>query len=143
MNSSRLQLNEFFITKLDIEYVQGSEESNDSTEYNLSMDYDVSQHVEDEHYFKLEFMVKIKPKRGDAGLSVIAGITGLFSFPEGVEESEMQYLVRVNGCTILYGLLRGQVAMISGSFPCGKVTIPAIVMQDKIKQIEEKKNKKK
>lgn len=54
----------------------------------------------------------------------------------------MQYFVRINGCTMLYSLLRGQVAMITGSFPDGKFNLPAIVMHDEIMKIEKKKDKK-
>jgi len=46
----------------------------------------------------------------------------------------MQYLIRINGCTILYSLLRGQVAMLTGSFPHGKFNIPTVVMHDIIKK---------
>lgn len=140
--SSPLQLEEFFITKLNVEYVEGTQKaSEDSTVYNLTMDYDVARHVDADNLFRLDFKARNKPKRGQTGLSVSAEISGFFSFPEGTNEDEMQYLARVNGCSILYSLLRGQIAMISGSFPGGKLNMPAVVMQDQIQKIEEKKHK--
>ncbi|MEA2011592.1 MAG: hypothetical protein U9O87_00690, partial [Verrucomicrobiota bacterium] len=128
--------------KLNAEYIQGKdEESEKATTYNLSMDYDLAQRVDEKRFFKLDFRVKTKPKRGSSGLSVNAELSGFFSFPEGTEEDEMQYIIRVNGCSMLYSLLRGQIAMISGSFPGGKVNLPSMVMQDQIKGIEDKKAK--
>jgi preprotein translocase subunit SecB len=142
MKSSSLHLEEFFITKLNVEYIQGKNDDLETpTTYNLSMDYDVAVREDDERFFKLDLKVKTKPKRGQTGLSVVANLSGFFSFPEGAEEDEMQYLIRVNGCSMLYSLLRGQIAMVSGSFPGGKVNLPAIVMQDQINQIEAKKQK--
>ncbi|MBN1546321.1 MAG: protein-export chaperone SecB [Syntrophaceae bacterium] len=140
--SSTLQLEEFFITKLNVEYIEGSKnKTEDSTTYNLTMDYDVARHADNSNLFKLDFKVNNKPKRGQAGLAVNAELSGFFSFPEGTEEDEMQYLARVNGCSMLYSLLRGQIAMVSGSFPGGKLNMPAIVIQDQIRKIEEKKQK--
>ncbi|MEA2013417.1 MAG: hypothetical protein U9O87_10145, partial [Verrucomicrobiota bacterium] len=98
MKSSSLHLEEFFTTKLNAEYIQGKdEESEKATTYNLSMDYDLAQRVDEKRFFKLDFRVKTKPKRGSSGLSVNAELSGFFSFPEGTEEDEMQYIIRVNG----------------------------------------------
>jgi hypothetical protein len=41
------------------------------------------------------------------GYTIDSEIVGLFSFPEGASEVKMQMLIRVNGATILYGILLG------------------------------------
>ncbi len=51
----------------------------------------------------------------------------------------MQSLVRFNGCTILYGILRGQLANITGSFPNRKLLLPTVMMEDVVKDIEREK----
>jgi hypothetical protein len=140
--SSSLRLEEFFLTKLNMKYISGDGNPADAiAPYNFSMDYDVARRVDDNRFFKLDFKIKAKPKKGVSGLSIDAELFGVFSFPEGTGENEMQYLVRVNGCAILYGLLRGQVAMLSGSFPCGKFNMPTIVMRDRIAAIEKKRQR--
>lgn len=138
---SSLRLDEFFITKLNIEHIIGNTEK-ESSIFNIKFDYDVAAHKDNNNLFRLDFKVKIKPKKGDSGNIIDAKIFGYFSFPPNTDNDEMQYLVRVNGCSMLYSLLRGQIAMITGSFPEGKFNLPTIVMHDKIMQIEEKKRKK-
>jgi hypothetical protein len=50
----------------------------------------------------------------------------------------MQYLIRVNGGTILYGILRGEIAAFTGSFPGGKFNLPTVNMMEIVKDCEEK-----
>ncbi len=141
MKTSSLQLEEFLITKLNIEHIEATNK-NDTEKFNIKLDYDVAMHADNDNLFRLDFRVKIKPKKGDSGKSIDAELLGFFSFPPNTELDDMQYLVRINGCTMLYSLLRGQVAMITGSFPDGKFNLPSILMHDKIMQIEKKKEKK-
>ncbi|MEX2381721.1 MAG: hypothetical protein WD490_05010 [Opitutales bacterium] len=69
-------------------------------------------------------------------------IQGVFRFDEGLEEQKMQYLVRVNGGTILYGILRGMLATMTGAFPEGRINLPTIMMQDVVRRVEERRNSK-
>lgn len=47
-------------------------------------------------------------------------------------------LVLYNGSLILYGLLRGQIAAITGAFPTGKFMLPSVNMQQVIQNSVEK-----
>lgn len=142
MKTSSMHLDEFLITKLNVEHIFG-ETGNKLRKFNIKFDYDVATHKDNDNLFRLNFRVKVKPKKGDSGKVIDAAILGFFSFPPNTDNNDMQYLVRVNGSSMLYSLLRGQIAMITGSFPEGKFNLPAIVMKDKIRQIEKRKEQEK
>ena len=55
-----------------------------------------------------------------------------------MDEEQMQALIRINGSAILYGILRGEIAVFTGSFPGGKFVLPAVYMQDVVKDVETK-----
>lgn len=69
-------------------------------------------------------------------------ILGFFAFPKDTVEDNMQYLIRVNGCTILYGILRGIVANVTGTFPEGPLPLPTVMMHDVVNSVERSRNTK-
>lgn len=134
-----LQLKDFLITRLHVDWKSPTQPAKNEESFrdNLTVDYDVLRNPETQHLFALEFRVRVAPKNRDgAGYSIEAEIVGFFDFPETMEEEKIQYLVRVNGGTILYGILRGQIALITGSFAGGKYTLPTVFMTDVVKQVE-------
>ncbi len=143
MKRSSLQLNEFFITKMNVEwkYVLGNPKLPDRQNYNVGLDYNVAQHNERKEHFRLEFKVKLTPIDNESGYLLESTIIGFFSFNNETSDDEMQLLIRVNGCSMLYSLLRGQVAMVTGSFPSGKFNLPTVVISDWIERIENSKKK--
>ncbi|MCK5841034.1 MAG: hypothetical protein KAH31_02615 [Candidatus Sabulitectum sp.] len=64
-------------------------------------------------------------------------IFGIFSFPSETSLNDMEGIIRVNGCTILYGLLRGHLASVTGAFPSGPYVLPTVNMLEVVKRIEE------
>jgi hypothetical protein len=66
-------------------------------------------------------------------------IAGEFVVPESVEADKRGGLVAYNGGMILYGMLRGQVAMATGSFGMGSLLLPTINWAETIRQVEEKR----
>jgi preprotein translocase subunit SecB len=143
MKRSSLQLNEFFITKMNVEwkYVLENPKLPDRQNYNVGLDYNVAQHNERKEHFRLEFKVKLTPIDNESGYLLESTIIGFFSFNNETSDDEMQLLIRVNGCSMLYSLLRGQVAMVTGSFPSGKFNLPTVVISDWIERIENSKKK--
>lgn len=140
--NSPVQLNEYFFTKLNVEYLNRNTK-NKTNNVSINFDYEVGINKDHKELFFLDFKVRIKPKKDESGIKIDANIEGYFSFPLNTNNDDMQYLVRINGCSILYGLLRGQVAMITGTFPEGKINLPTIVFRDEIINIEKRKKKKK
>lgn len=141
MNDSVCQLEDFHLTALSVQW-HDPKETGTYTVTN-ELDYDVGQHqTEKERYrLTLRFMTGSK-KPEPVGYSVAAEIVGFFRFPEGTEQSKMDYLVRVNGCTILYGILRGQIANVTGNFPHKKLILPTIMMRDIVLDVEKAKAEK-
>ena len=139
MTSSSLQLEEFFLVSLNLNWQSGTCDCEGDCPYAVDMDYNVARNDDDTRQFRLQLKVGLRLDENCTGLNVDSLIEGYFSFPEGTEEDAMQYLIRVNGATILYGILRGQVAMLSGSFPTGKVNLPAVVMEDVLPEIDARK----
>jgi len=134
MKTSNLQLDEFFLTRLQLNWCSGKHQ--DDVPYKLVFDYELGRHNDEPKRFRLTLQVSMQVDQGYRGLSIDAEILGFFSFPADTEENDMQYLVRVNGATILYGLLRGQVAMVSGSFPHGKLNMPPVIMCDVLREVD-------
>lgn len=111
-----------------------------SIEIDYLFDYDVSRHTTEKNRFRLAFRVGVKSKTpAPVDYSLDCEIVGFFRFPEDTTEESMQRLIRFNGCTILYGILRGQLANITGSFPRQKLILPTVMMEDVVNDIEQEK----
>lgn len=137
--SSTLHLEEFLLTRFNLDWHVGDGKNTDDCLSEAILDYDVARHNEQNHTFRLTLSVALAVKDGCTGVAIDCRIVGFFLFPEDEEETNMEYLVRVNGATILYGILRGQIAMVSGSFPKGKFNLPAVVMQDVLLEVDRKR----
>ncbi len=134
-----LQLKDFILTRLHVDWQAPEKpaERVEKPEEDLFIDYQVLRNAEAQRSLALEFRVKLTLMGKDTGgYSIESEIVGFFDFPKSMSEDEMQYLIRVNGGAILYGILRGQIAQATGSFPDGKYLLPAIYMPDVFKQVE-------
>lgn len=139
-----LQLKDFVITRILVEWQASKKPVDyvDISKTDVFIDYDVLRDPETDKSLALQFRVKVAPpKKDETGYIVESEVVGFFTFPETMEEEQVQYLARVNGGTILYGILRGQVALLTGSFPGGKYMLPAIYMPDVVAMVEESKAK--
>ena len=76
----------------------------------------------------------------DAGTKLEVHAVGEFRVPDGLDDGKKDYLVRYNGGMILYGMVRGQVAMATGAFPCGSLLLPTLYWQATVKEIESKRS---
>lgn len=103
--------------------------------YKSAVSYTVCKNRGNEHNYKLTLEVKAVPE--GFGWNIDVEIAGLFSFPPGTGLNDMEGIVRVNGCTILYGLLRGHLASVTGAFPSGPYVLPTVNMLEVVKRIEE------
>jgi preprotein translocase subunit SecB len=138
MSESLCQLEDFHITALSVQWHDPKTSGNVPVNYQFS--YDVGQHQTDKLRYRLKFRVRVGSETPEpVGYSLASEIVGFFRFPEGVEQSKIDYLVRVNGCTILYGILRGQVATLTGCYPQKKLVLETIMMRDVVDSIEKEK----
>lgn len=134
--SLKLQLEEFFLTRLQVAW--HSPPKSQQVDSELSFGYDVARHKSDSNRFRLTLTVRTSPKEKapSAGYEMECQIVGLFAFVPDVPEAEMQMLIRINGCTILYGILRGQIASVTGSFVGGKFNLPTVMMDEVVQKLE-------
>lgn len=90
------------------------------------------------------FRIEVEPQEAEGGFRVIMRLkiepsrTAEYSLEscqvllcrilgDGATE-ERRKLAAVNGATVLYGALRGQIALMTGSFPGGSILLPAVYM---------------
>lgn len=134
-----LELNDFNLTNLNIEWKNLSP----GIEENPYIDYDILRNQENPCEFGMRLIVHTHtisdPKK--PSLVINAEILGFFTFFEDatLSENDKQYLIRLNGSTILYGMLRGVITSTSGAFPCGHFVLPSVYMQELIPKIEQRK----
>lgn len=136
-----VNLHSFVIMRSNIEMLPPDDETLKSAvdgkvqlKYNSAITYSVAKNQDDEYNYKLTLGVKVVPE--GFGWSIDVEIVGIFSFSKGTSISDMEGIVRVNGCTILYGLLRGHLASVTGAFPSGPYVLPTVNMLEVVKRIE-------
>lgn len=137
--SLTVQLEEFFVTRLRIDWHQPLPEAEaEALSGEMDVDYKVMRHKEEKNRYQMQLSVSAGPRKeaAKAGWVVDARVEGYFVFPDGLERELMEMAIRLNGGIILYGILRGQVAAATGSFPAGKFVLPTIAMQDVIARKE-------
>jgi preprotein translocase subunit SecB len=143
MQSSML-LEDFYVTRLHIDWRSPTVEHVNIDKVSLLCDYDVAHNSRNVCRYKMDLHLKISQvgdEQADVGYLVEADLVGLFSFPEEIDDSARQILVRVNGVNILYSTFRGVLGSVSGLFPSGKLTLPSIIPQELVQQVEERKRK--
>lgn len=138
MSQPVCHLDEFFMTRVNVAWHEPTQ--SESVDIDYFFDYDVARHTTDEQSFRLAFRLASRSKTASpVDYSLDCEIVGFFRFPADSKEDIMQGLVRFNGCTILYGILRGQLANITGSFPHQKMILPTVMMEEVVKDIEREK----
>jgi len=135
------ELNNFFLRYLEISGADKIEAAEISL--HCAFDYDLFCNNQDDHKIRMILRVKVTPDMNEPDQTcpyeIKTEIEGFFTFSDELSNEQMGYLVRVNSATILYGILRGEIANITGSFPSGKFLLPTVMMQDVVKEIEERK----
>ena len=132
------ELNNFFLRHLE---VSGADKI-DAREISLhcAFDYDLFSNDQNDHQIRMVLRVEVIPDCKEESQTcpyeIKAEIEGYFTFSDELSDKQMGYLTRVNAATILYGILRGEVANVTGSFPSGKFLLPTVMMQDVVEEIE-------
>jgi preprotein translocase subunit SecB len=142
MKRSTLQLEHFYFNKLNIEFCLPQKTSKEAPkEHKLAIHYDVAVNNNNNNLFRLLFKTTVTPVSKKAGgLKIDTEMFGFFSFPENTPSEDMEYLIRVNGCSILYGILKGQLPLYTASFP-EEFYLPTIIMEDVVEHVENNRNK--
>jgi len=140
MNQLVIHLEEYFLEKVLVERIRTNETTApEAISICFDYDYEIKRNPNDPYEFVLTFIVRDDPKIKTENPQVYKldlQIIGLFRFDEGTDEKQMQYLIRYNGCTILYGILRGMLATITGTFPEGAIRMPTIMVDEIVNKVE-------
>lgn len=140
MSAPVIHLEEYFLEKVLIERIHSKEEAAaDAITIAFNHDYKIQRNADDPREFALTFIVRDNPATKTPkpqAYKLDLRIIGFFRFDEGVEEKQMQYLIRYNGCAILYGILRGMLATMTGAFPEGTIRMPTIMIDEIVDKVE-------
>jgi len=142
MNQSVCELEQFFVGKLHLDFRSPPAKDMQVTQVRCNFDYGVGTHKSDPHRYRLTFRFdchEATEDKTEVGNAVKAEISGFFRFPKSTDKKRMDLLIRLNGVSILYGILRGIVANATGVFPNGKFLLPTLMPQDIVKQVETEK----
>lgn len=66
-------------------------------------------------------------------------VEGVFQVSDNLDEQKLFNLLHFNGLTILYGVVRGIVMNVTGSFPGGRIILPCVNMAEIIERHYKKK----
>lgn len=144
MNHPVIHLEEYYLEKILIERHE-RDVPGDEISLAFAFDYQLQRNTNDPSLFRLTFIVRDDPERETPCPQIYKldlRIQGVFRFNEGLEDAKMQYLIRVNGGTILYGILRGMLATMMGAFPEGRINLPTVMMEDIVRRVEERRTPK-
>ncbi len=133
-----LQLEHFFLIRMNLECKFPKTQPEDpepTVNHSFNVDYKVGRRADDPNRFRLSLLLDIEPE--EYGWEVHAQLDGFFRTPEELDQPKKEGLVRVNGGTILYGLLRGQLSTMTGSFPDGPIILPTVNMAEIVRRKEE------
>jgi preprotein translocase subunit SecB len=103
----------------------------------------VSPHNKAPQRYMLLLEVKVRPQQGQEAAfmayNVIVKGRGFFVFKEPPTKEDAAKALQLNGASILYGLLRGQVAQITAQGPNGQMLLPTLNFLEIQKMVNAKK----
>lgn len=142
MSPEIIQLEDYYLSRLHVDFHFPQEEETMAQAFSLSFDYDALKHAHDSHRRMLRLRVngcQLDAHKEKVGIDIDVEINGVFRLPEQLEVDHREALLRVNGVSILYSTLRGIIGNLSGSFPEGRLCLPTILPNAIVQQIEAKK----
>ncbi len=136
--SSPISLDSFYLKRLSLEWQEGCD--NFPAVSRLAFSFDLKTNKDDDNKLLVTIALKGRPDSNQEGLLMEVEICGFFTC---LDKSKDKFFCLVNAANILYGILRGQISMMTSSFPSGPVALPTVMMKDKIIEFIEMENKKK
>ena len=136
-----LSMRNYQTRSLSIEVEKAAGEVEEQNEA-LDFDFDVFAKPGDALSQALTFKIAYrKPLRSMPGncLSIRCEMLGLFELSETLSEDERNWVIRFNGCTILYGIARGILLNATGTFPDEPVLLPTILFRERVQEINRRK----
>ena len=132
-----MQLDEFFLTKLQIQWHKPAKKES-KADLKCTFGYDVAEHATDANRQRLTFrLIADSDSSPLVGYAIGCEIVGFFRFEDATLDAQKKAtFLRMNGTNILLGILRGQLANITGSFPHRKFVLPAVNIRELVETVE-------
>ncbi len=108
----------------------------------FGIDYDIFRSEHDNRLFRMVLKVMAMAAFSESkkkGPDIEVHAVGEFLVPENLDEAKRDTLARYNGGMILYGMLRGQLAMLTGAFPSGSLLLPTLDWKEVVQKVEREK----
>lgn len=108
-------------------------------------DYDVGTHRTERQRRMMALRVRAQQldgKGNPAGYLIECEIVGFFQLTGAIAEGKEEMTLRLNGFSILYGILRGILSTTTGVFEGGVFALPSVMPQDVVKDVESKRSAK-
>jgi hypothetical protein len=143
MKSPTLQLDEYFLTRLQIDHTfPASSPTITVASVNCSFDYDVANHCDEPRRRMLRLKVEFQEqddKQQKVGYRIQCGIVGFFSLTDTTPQGKEEVILRVNGFSLLYGTLRGVLASATAVFPGGRFSVPNVMPNEVVADVEKRR----
>lgn len=140
--NTQLQLEDYYLTKLHIDWRAPSKATVEVDEIQTGLDYDVAVHAKEKNRYKLDLRIRLTEtgkEEKDVGYIVVADMVGLFSFPEDSDKNLREKLIRINGVSILYSTFRGILGGMTGMFQGRRLALPTIMPNEVVQRVEDAK----
>ncbi len=143
MNPPTLQLEDYFLTRLQADYTfPGTSPTITVASVTSNFDYEVANHRDDQRRRMLRLKVDFQEqddKQQKVGYHIQCEIVGFFSFTDSTPPGKEEILIRVNGFNMLYGTLRGLLATTTAVFPGGRFSVPNVMPNEIVADIEKRR----
>lgn len=143
MNPPTLLLEEYFLTRLQVDYTfPGTSPTITVASVTSSFDYEVLNHRDDPRRRQLKLKVEFQEmddKQQKVGYRIQCEIVGFFSFTDSTPKGKEEIVIRVNGFNMLYGTLRGALATTTAVFPGGRFSVPSVMPNEIVADIEKRR----
>lgn len=129
----RVGLDDYRITKFELRWVHADKEMDHRTP-RVTISQGVAQ--EDKGLWVTRLDVELHPETGKSGYDLCVSVLGTFQIDSGGDETGgegLDYLAALNGATILYGIIRSEVANMTSNFPGGRHVLPTVYMNEILK----------
>lgn len=140
MSSPTLLLNEYFLTRLSVNYDFPDTIPNiNVASVNSTFNYEALTHRDDPRQRQLKVQMEFQEldeKQQKVGYHITCELVGFFTFTDTTPKGQEEIVLRVNGLNMLYGALRGVFATSLAVFPGGRFSIPNIMPKEIVADIE-------
>jgi preprotein translocase subunit SecB len=139
-----LRLETYIIRRIHLEW-QGPVDGCERAVQSLTLKATDKQDAQNPRKYRLRLNATItldKSKENACGFLADVLIEGVFIVPDGLTPEQENSLIHGNGATLLYGVLRGELAAHTGSFPKGRLLLPTIPLRKMAQDIADKAAKK-